>query len=134
MRDDDNSGFVSSTDDSYFDGRSRDRGFAEERYTDDGHPDAQFGEPPTVAEMAKSRDATIGLVCGLVSVVGWLLPILGLQLTIFGIVKSGNGLGSLNGGRAVAGLVLSIIFLLLTIANAAVGAYMAATGQHPFVN
>lgn len=34
---------------------------------------------------------------------------------------------------AITGVVLNSISLVLTIGNAAVGAYMGATGQHPLL-
>jgi hypothetical protein len=44
-----------------------------------------------------------------------------------------QGLGPERRGRAVAGIVLSTIFLIIAILNASWGAYLGATGQHPLV-
>jgi hypothetical protein len=44
-----------------------------------------------------------------------------------------KGMKSTSHGMAVAGLTLSIIGLVLTIINAAIGAYLGATGQHPLL-
>lgn len=89
--------------------------------------------PPSVASEIDGADtspnekaAKTGFVLGLVGIVAWLIPIVGLPVTIIGIVKSSNGLDSPARGKAVAGLVLSIVFLLLTIVNAGAGAYLAA--------
>ena len=43
------------------------------------------------------------------------------------------GMKSSGRGMAIAGVVLNIIGLIAGIANAAFGAYLAATGQHPLV-
>ncbi len=77
--------------------------------------------------------AIAGFVIGLAELVGWCLPLVGLPLGITGLVLSCKGLGSANRGLAIAGIALNSIGLLLTLANAAFGAYLAATGQHPLV-
>ena len=108
--------------------------FAENAYDDDPWQDGGHDAPAVVSTPAADSAATTGLVCGLLSLFAWLLPIAGLPLSIFGIVKSGNGLSSAYRGRAIGGLVLSIIGLLLTLVNAAAGAWMAVNGDHPLVN
>ncbi|MEI6532206.1 MAG: DUF4190 domain-containing protein [Candidatus Roizmanbacteria bacterium] len=78
--------------------------------------------------------ATTSLVLGIIGIIAWLLPILGLPITIVGLIFGIKGTKSLKHGIATAGIVLSIIGLVLTIANASIGAYMGATDQHPVVN
>ena len=69
------------------------------------------------------KKATTGLVLGLVGIIAWLLPLAGYPVTICGIVFSAKGMKSQNGkGKATAGLVLSIIFLVFTFINSAIGA------------
>jgi hypothetical protein len=58
------------------------------------------------------------------------LPLIGLPLGIVGLVLSCKGLRSDQRRLAIAGTVLNSICLLLTLANSAVGAYLAVTGQH----
>lgn len=65
--------------------------------------------------------------------VAWILPLAGYPVAIVGIVKSVGGLNSSKRGWAIAGLVLSIIGLVFTAANSLYGAYLGATGQHPFL-
>jgi hypothetical protein len=68
-------------------------------------------------------------VLGCIGLVGWILPIIGLPVTITGLVygvKSKNLGGT---GTATLGIVLCIIGLTLSVINAAIGAYMGFTGQ-----
>ena len=69
------------------------------------------------------KQATTGMVLGLVSIIAWLIPLVGYPISICGIVFSAKGLKSKNGkGKATAGLVLSIIFLCFTVFNSIWGA------------
>jgi len=77
--------------------------------------------------------AVTGLVLGIVGMIAWFIPIIGLPITIVGLILSINGKKSTRRGMAVIGLVLCIIGLVLSTVNMAVGAYMGATGRHPFV-
>ena len=81
-----------------------------------------------------SGGATASLVLGLISLVGWCLPFVGLPMTITGLVLGIRGLKSPRSGFATAGIVLNGIGLVATIANAVIGAYLGATGQHPLFN
>lgn len=66
--------------------------------------------------------ALVGFILGLVSIVAWFLPLIGYPTAICGIVFSAKGLKSTSSkGKATAGLVLSIIFLVFTIINSIVG-------------
>ncbi len=78
--------------------------------------------------------ATTGFVLGLIGIVAWFIPLVGFPVTITGLVFSVKGLNSAKKGLATAGLVLNIIFLVLTTINCAYGAYLGATGQHELVN
>ncbi len=69
--------------------------------------------------------AKTGFILGLVSIIAWLIPLFGYPVTICGIVWSVRGLPSQqNHGKAIAGLVLSIVFLILTLFNSILGALM----------
>ena len=72
-----------------------------------------------------AKRAKAGFILGLVSILAWLLPVIGLPVTICGIVFSGLGLSSGARNKAVIGLTLSIIFLIVTLLNSIVGASMA---------
>lgn len=77
-------------------------------------------------EEKTSSQAMIGFILGLCSIVAWFLPIIGYPVTITGIVFSSKGMKSSNRGKAIAGLTLSIIFLIFTIINSLIGAIIGA--------
>lgn len=93
-------------------------------------PSAPFPGPPgSTLPTAGGGKAIASLCLGLFGLIAWILPIIGLPTTITGFVL---GIRSVNGprkGMATAGIVLCIIGLVASIANAAIGAYMGATGQ-----
>jgi hypothetical protein len=93
-------------------------------------------EPPRFLPSAEpaapsNGKATASLVLGLISTVAWIIPLIGLPTTITGLVLGIKGLGPQRSGKAIAGIVLSILFLVITVLNAAWGAMLAANGQHP---
>lgn len=75
--------------------------------------------------------ALAGFVLGLVSLLAWLIPLIGVPISIVGLVLSALGRGKVrrtgarNGTQAAVGIVLSAIGLVLAIGNAALGAYLA---------
>jgi hypothetical protein len=77
--------------------------------------------------------ATASLVLGLVSIITWIIPLFGLPTTIAGLVFGLQGLGPKKRTTAAVGIALSSLFLVITILNAALGAYMAFKGTHPLV-
>lgn len=78
-------------------------------------------------------EAIASLALGIIGMMAWFIPLFGLPITVVGLVLGIKGLKSENKGIAVAGLTLSIIGLVATIINASIGAYLGATGQHPFL-
>ena len=76
-------------------------------------------------EMKKESNARTGFILGLVSIAAWILPLAGYPVAICGIVFSAKGLDSKLRGKAIAGLTLSIIFLIATLINSIAGALMA---------
>ena len=72
----------------------------------------------------KSTQALVGFILGLVSIIAWYIPLIGFPVSVCGIVFSALGLKSSNRTKAVAGLTLSIIFLVVTFINSAMGAIM----------
>jgi hypothetical protein len=78
--------------------------------------------------------AVASLTLGILSLVCWYLPIVGLPMTITGLVLGIKDHHSSKPGMAVAGIVTNIIGLVLSVINAAVGAYLGATGQHPLLH
>lgn len=75
--------------------------------------------------------ASVGLILGLISIVAWIIPLFGYPTTICGIVFSSKGLNSIsNKGKTIAGLVLSIIFLVLTLINSIAGAIITVANYY----
>ncbi len=70
----------------------------------------------------KENKSTTALVCGIISLVMWLLPIIGLPLSIVGLC-----FGCKN--KYKVGITLNIIGLVLSIVNAIVGAVLGAQGK-----
>ena len=73
---------------------------------------------------SNNNSALVGMILGLVSIIAWLIPLLGYPCTIVGIIFSTKGLNTNKRGMAIAGLVLSIIFLIFTFINSIAGAVM----------
>jgi hypothetical protein len=97
-------------------------------------PPAWAVEPGSDPHGGLGGVAITSLVLGILGLVCWCLPIAGLPMTITGLVLGVKGQKSPHRGLAVAGIVLNIIGLIFSVANAAVGAYLGATGQHPLLN
>jgi hypothetical protein len=99
---------------------------------------AQYGpypgaQAPGAAAPGRGK-AIASLVLGLVSALTWLIPLLGLPTSVTGLALGIQSRGQHKSGMATAGVVLSAIFLGLTLINCIAGAYLGATGQHPLVN
>ena len=75
-------------------------------------------------ENNNNNRAVASLVLGLVSIVTWLFPIAGYISTILAIVFATKGRHSEKKGMATAGLVLGIIFLVVTLLNSIFGAIL----------
>ena len=75
-------------------------------------------------ENNNNNRAVASLVLGLVSIVTWLFPIAGYITTILAIVFATTGRHSEKKGMATAGLVLGIIFLVVTLLNSIFGAIL----------
>ena len=93
-------------------------------------PSAPFPGPSQSAlPAAGGGKAIASLWLGLFGLIAWLLPIIGFPTTITGLVLGFKSLSGPRRGMATVGIVLCIIGLVLTTANAAIGAYLGATGQ-----
>ena len=72
----------------------------------------------------KNTYALVGMILGLCSIIAWIIPLFGYPCTIIGLIFSACGIGSEKKSFAVTGLVLSIIFLILTLINSFLGMLM----------
>ena len=88
-----------------------------------GHPYGQPVQPPGGGK------AIASMVLGIIGLFAWFLPIIGLPVTITGLVLGIKGKNSANRGMAIAGIVMTIMGLTLSVINAALGAYLGLTGQ-----
>ena len=80
-------------------------------------------------ENNNNNRAVASLVLGLVSIVTWLFPIAGYITTILAIVFATKGRHSETKGMATAGLVLGIIFLVVTLLNSSFGALLGVLAK-----
>ena len=81
---------------------------------------------------AKDTLAIIALVIGCINLLSWCLPICGFPLSIGGIVCGVLGIGSpTKRTLAIIGLILCVLGLIASIANAVIGAMMVMEGNHP---
>lgn len=75
--------------------------------------------------VSTDKNANTGFILGLVSIIAWFIPLFGYPVTICGIVYSSKGLKSQTfKTKATIGLVLSIIFLIVTLINSILGVMM----------
>ena len=84
---------------------------------------------PQTTTPDRSGLAIGSLVLGIVSLCAWFVPICGLPVSLSGIILGALSLGSSRRGMAIAGLILAALGLLLSIGNAAIGAYLGMTGN-----
>lgn len=79
-----------------------------------------------VSEVPQVKDrkgmALASMILGLVGIVVWLLPILGVPVTIIGLILGILGVKSSRKGMAIAGIILCSLFLLASIGSSVIGA------------
>ncbi|OFW77307.1 MAG: hypothetical protein A2201_10590 [Alicyclobacillus sp. RIFOXYA1_FULL_53_8] len=75
------------------------------------------------------KRAKIGLVLGIIGMIAWFIPIIGLPVNIVGIVFASLGMNSNPRRKAITGLTLSIIGVVLSLLNAVVGAVLGSQGK-----
>jgi hypothetical protein len=73
--------------------------------------------------------AITSLILGILSLVAWFFPLCGFPMSVTGLVLGIVGINSSKRGLAIAGIVMTVIGLVLTISNATIGAYLGYTGQ-----
>ena len=82
-------------------------------------------------EETTNKKAVTGFILGIISIVAWLLPLAGYPVSICGIVFSSKGLKSTtNKGQAIAGLILSIVFLVFTLINSLAGVFIVLNNMY----
>ena len=76
-------------------------------------------------EDKNNTKALVGMILGLVSIIAWILPLIGYPVTICGIIFSAMGLKAEKKTQAIVGIILSIIFFLVTLLNSILGVILA---------
>ena len=62
-----------------------------------------------------SGSSTTSLVLGLIGIVAWIVPFIGYIVTIIGFILGIIGVKKDGSGRAIAGIVLCVIFFAITV-------------------
>ena len=78
-----------------------------------------------MADKTKNTYAAVSYVLGWCSIVAWFIPLVGFPVTIVGIVMGIKGQDSQLQSKAKTGLVLNIVFLVVTAINSALGVFIA---------
>ncbi len=69
------------------------------------------------------------MTLGIISLLAWCIPLIGFPVSLTGLILGIFGCKKGGKGMAIAGIIMCALSLVLTIANAALGAYLGATGQ-----
>lgn len=75
----------------------------------------------SVQQQKNAKKATVGFILGLCSIIAWLIPLFGFPVTIVGLVFSILGIKSTKKNLAIVGIVLTVLFLIVTIVNTVIG-------------
>jgi hypothetical protein len=76
-----------------------------------------FAPYTRVQTIPRENNARASLICGLIGLVAWCFPIVGLPLGLSAIILGSRSLKSESRTLALIGIVLGIFTLLLSIAN-----------------
>ncbi len=88
---------------------------------------------PAPASGNERTMAIASLVLGVINLCAWFIPLCGIPLALVGIVLGYFGMKDVpSKNLAIGGMVLSALGLFAACINAALGAYLAATGQGGF--
>lgn len=71
--------------------------------------------PESRSESDRSWAGVTSLIFGIINLVAWCLPFCGGPMSVIGIIIGALGLKAPNRGMAIAGIVLNIIGLILSI-------------------
>lgn len=93
-------------------------------------PEQPVAQQPATEE--KTGMSLASMILGLCGLVAWCLPLVGYPVTIVGLILGCIGRNKGGKGMATAGIILSIITLLFTLANSIAGIYLNTMGQMNF--
>lgn len=72
-----------------------------------------------------SGKSIASFVLGLVGIIAWIIPLFGYPVTITGLVLGCLARKNEKNGFSLAGIILSSIFLVITLINSIMGVIMA---------
>lgn len=92
--------------------------YTKEYVADENDTDSCVEMVPNIVPVQRPNpNAWTSFILGIISSVAWIIPIIGLPVTIVGTVLGAVGMrGKRNKGIAIAGFVTNIVFLVVTIA------------------
>lgn len=76
-----------------------------------------------------NQKAISSFIIGLFSMIAWLIPLIGLPLSITGLVFGFQGRLSTNKGMSISGIVLGIVGIILSLSEYILGLYSALNNQ-----
>lgn len=82
-----------------------------------------------ISQVKKLRYSKASLIMGIIGLISWMIPIIGVPLTIIGLVFGIKGYKGSKKVLSYAGVILCSIGLLASVTNAAIGTYRGATGE-----
>ncbi|OON99858.1 MAG: hypothetical protein ATN35_10585 [Epulopiscium sp. Nele67-Bin004] len=86
--------------------------------------------PHLTTSYKKNTSAWASFVLGVVSSLAWLIPIVGLPVSIVGTVLGALGMKNKRSkGISIAGFVINLVFLIITIVKLTVDIVMHFKGQ-----
>lgn len=97
------------------------------RYCGHSLNDVQNNNPPQARD--NSDLAITSLAIGIVSLLAWYIPICGITISVLGLILGIISRSSSKRSLAIAGIVLNVIGITITVINSAIGAYLGYTGQ-----
>ena len=97
-------------------------------------PGDPFAPPDASIGRDKSMKAGLPLGLGIFGMIAWILPIVGLPVTIWGLVRGIKALSGPNQAMAIVAIILCSLGMVLSVLNAAFGVYLFATGQNAALN
>jgi len=87
-----------------------------------------------IPKTKRSPAPIIAFILGVFGLVAWLLPFIGIPVAAIGLYLGIKSVAGPKRAIAIVAIVLCSISMVAVIANASIGAYMGATGQHPLIS
>ncbi len=95
--------------------------------------DYQWNNGGVNNQQPESKGMSIAsMVLGICGLVAWCIPLLGYPVSIVGLILGILGRKKGGKGMAMAGIILCVITLLLTLVNSVAGAFIALSASGLF--